>query len=155
MWTASNEPVQIRRITASLLARKGEAKPWEDPGKKPLSWRDDAAPPPASAAPPPFAQVQASAVQQTPLQSHDIEFSDMSAAMAAAAVAPLGDHEKIKKCTIRMTLHDYERLGIIAVKQNVTRQHLLHDALNQFFVAATEQYRKNCACLNEEACCQS
>ena len=148
---------KFAHITASLLARKGEAKPWEDPGKKPLSWRDDAPPPAATpsapAAPPPFAQVRASAVQQAPLPCHDIEFSDMSAAMAMPP--PLGEHEKIKKCTIRMTLYDYERLGIIAVKQNVTRQHLLHDALNQFFAAATEQYRKDCACLDEEACCQT
>lgn len=144
-------------ITAALLARKGEAKPWEDPPKTSLAWREDLArtpPLPPIVDPPsvtPFAQVQALVVQPTPKQCHEVEFSDMS----SAAIAPTGSGpEKIKKCTIRLSLHDYERLGIIAVKRNVTRQHLLHDALDQFFAAATEQYNPGCACLTPEACCQ-
>jgi hypothetical protein len=86
-----------------------------------------------------------------------VEFSDMSASAvshADEASHHVDDHEKVKKCTIRMSLHDYERLGIIAVKKNVTRQHLLQDALEQFFDAATEPYQKECACLNAETCCQ-
>jgi hypothetical protein len=55
-----------------------------------------------------------------------------------------------------MSFIDYERLGIIAVKKNVTRQHLLHDALERCFQLAAEEYRKECACVgNREACCQT
>ena len=105
-----------------------------------------------STPPPPFVEARPTSVQPAPRQTHDIEFSDMS--VAGAPHAPLGEHDKIKKCTIRMSLYDYERLGIIAVKQNVTRQHLLHDALNQFFASATAPYGQDCACLGPEACCQ-
>jgi len=52
-----------------------------------------------------------------------------------------------------MTLHDYERLGIMAVKQNVTRQHLMQEALEQFFAAVTARYRQQCACLGSSEPC--
>ena len=44
-----------------------------------------------------------------------------------------------------MTAHDFERLGILAVKQGVTRQHLLKQALADFLAARAAQY--GCACL--------
>lgn len=176
-------PQKFASITASILARKGEAKPWEDPPKRALDWKDEPRQPapafeppipaqkyepvvkftpvfepaasparkPEPAASPPFTEVKASVVRRDPSPVRDVEFSDMS---AAAQPHAFDEPEKIKKCTIRMTLHDYERLGIIAVKRNVTRQHLLHDALDQFFAAAADQYRKDCACLNQESCCQ-
>jgi hypothetical protein len=75
-------------ITAELLARKGEARPWpaltaaeEVPEHRP--WRPAVAPPP----PPP--------------------------------------EIKERSCAFRMSAHDYERLGILAVKADVTRQQLL------------------------------
>ena len=94
-------------ITAELLARKGEARPWpaltraeEMPEHRP--WR------PASAPPPP-------------------------------------PEIKERNCAIRMSAHDYERLGILAVKADVTRQHLLKQALEEFLAARAAQY--GCACL--------
>jgi hypothetical protein len=35
-------------------------------------------------------------------------------------------------CAVRMSARDYERLGILAVKSDVSRQQLLKDALEQF-----------------------
>jgi hypothetical protein len=98
-------------ITASLLARKGEAQPWNHTGvpeteKISLPWRtyaeDVGAPPP----PPP---------------------------------------EKERSCTIRMSTHDFERLGILAVKKDVSRQQLLKDALAEFLAHKAQDY--GCACL--------
>jgi hypothetical protein len=95
-------------ITADILARKGEARPWpaltadEPPELRP--WR------PAVAAPPP-----------PPPEIKD------------------------RSCSIRMSAHDYERLGILAVKADVTRQHLLKQALDEFLAARALQY--GCACL--------
>ena len=40
-----------------------------------------------------------------------------------------------------MSPHDYERLGILAVKTGVTRQELLKDALAQFLAAKAQDYR--------------
>jgi hypothetical protein len=98
-------------ITASLLARKGEAQPWNHNGmpeteKISLPWRTytEAAPTP----PPP----------------------------------PPG---KERSCTIRMSAHDFERLGILAVKKDVTRQQLLRDALAEFLDHKAQDY--GCACL--------
>ena len=98
-------------ITAGLLARKGEARPWGAPTladnedtPPPLAWR------PAVAAPPP-----------PPPEGKD------------------------RSCALRMSAHDYERLGILAVKQGVNRQHLLKQALADFLAARAAQY--GCACL--------
>jgi hypothetical protein len=95
-------------ITAELLARKGEARPWpaltraeEVPEHRP--WRPAAPPPP----PPP--------------------------------------EIKERNCAFRMSAHDYERLGILAVKADVTRQQLLKQALEEFLTARARQY--GCACL--------
>jgi hypothetical protein len=44
-----------------------------------------------------------------------------------------------------MSAHDYERLGILAVKSGTSRQHLLKDALAQFLSAKARDY--GCACL--------
>ena len=94
-------------ITAELLARKGEARPWpaltraeEAPEIRP--WRPVPAPPP----PPEI---------------------------------------KERNCALRMSAHDYERLGILAVKADVTRQHLLKQALEEFLASRAAQY--GCACL--------
>jgi hypothetical protein len=95
-------------ITAELLARKGEARPWpaltaaeEVPEHRP--WRPAVAPPP----PPP--------------------------------------EIKERNCAVRMSAHDYERLGILAVKADVTRQQLLKQALEEFLTLRAAQY--GCACL--------
>lgn len=94
-------------ITASLLARKGEARPWAPTGALPLSWH-----------------------------------GDLSTASPAPLPPPL---VKDRSCSVRMSAHDYERLGILAIKSNVTRHQLLKDALNQFLAAKAQDY--GCACL--------
>ncbi|HEX4176871.1 MAG TPA: hypothetical protein VHY57_00465 [Rhizomicrobium sp.] len=98
-------------ITSSLLARKGEARPWAqqdaDISAPPLVWRNEARPVVAAPPPPPPA--------------------------------------KDRSCSVRMSAHDYERLGILAVKSNSTRQQLLKDALAHFLASKAQDYA--CACL--------
>ena len=96
-------------ITSSLLARKGEARPWAqlEATATPPSWR-----------------------------------GDMPAAMAAPPPPPPA---KDRSCSVRMSAHDYERLGILAVKSASTRQKLLKDALAQFLAGKAQDYA--CACL--------
>jgi len=101
-------------ITAELLARKGEARPWpamtateEVPEYRP--WRPAVAPPP-----PPPPEIRPPEVKE-------------------------------RNCAFRMSAHDYERLGILAVKADVTRQQLLKQALEEFLASRAAQY--GCACL--------
>jgi hypothetical protein len=96
-------------ITSSLLARKGEARPWAqlEATAPPPSWRGDM--PAALTAPPPPPPV------------------------------------KDRSCSVRMSAHDYERLGILAVKGGSTRQKLLKEALAQFLAGKGRDYA--CACL--------
>jgi hypothetical protein len=100
---------KFAHITADILARKGEARPWpaltgseEMPEYRP--WRPAPAPPPP---PPP--------------------------------------EIRERNCAFRMSAHDYERLGILAVKADVTRQQLLKQALEEFLASRAAQY--GCACL--------
>jgi hypothetical protein len=58
---------------------------------------------------------------------------------------PVVEAEKEKNCSIRMSVHDYERLGILAVKKDTTRQQLLKEALAEFLAAKAQDY--GCACL--------
>jgi hypothetical protein len=53
--------------------------------------------------------------------------------------------DKEKACSIRMSAHDFERLGILAVKKNSTRQQLLKEALAEFLAAKALDF--GCACL--------
>ena len=104
-------------ITAGLLARKGEAQPWKQVGK-----------------------VQGEAVEKVasiPWQPYTPE---------AEIVPPPPRSGKDRACSIRMSAHDFERLGILAVKKDTTRQQLLKEALAEFLAAKAQDY--GCACLN-------
>ena len=63
----------------------------------------------------------------------------------AVAASPPPPPAKDKSCSVRMSAHDYERLGILAVKSGSSRQQLLKDALAQFLAAKAKDY--GCACL--------
>lgn len=104
-------------VTSSLLARKGEARPWNEPLREPFSWRTE-----------------------TPKVTH----AETGAATAVDSTT------EWKKCTVRISKHDYERLGILAVKQNTSRQHLLQDAVAQLFDGIDRQYGSGCACLGRK-----
>lgn len=110
-------------ITSSLLARKGEAQPWrQEPMVEPPMFR---------------AEVR----------------SETRAEPVAMASAPQpSTPAKDKSCSVRMSAHDYERLGILAVKSNSSRQQLLKDALAAFLEARGRQL--SCACLGacEKGC---
>jgi predicted transcriptional regulator len=116
-------------ITAGLLARKGEAMPWgqgaAQENEKPMpAWR-----PPA---PPPLVVTPRAPVATLP---------------PAMSLPP-----KEKSCSIRMSVHDYERLGIIAVKTGTSRPQLLKDALAGFLALQARQHGCLCLKAGAEAC---
>lgn len=110
-------------ITSSLLARKGEARPWsqlheEDAPQIRQSWSS-------------LPEQEAPKVPQT--------------WRAETVVPPPPPPAKDRSCSLRMSAHDYERLGILAVKGGVKRQDLLKLALAQFLDSKAREY--GCACL--------
>jgi hypothetical protein len=108
-------------ITSSLLARKGEAAPWADNDRAPLDWRTAAPPPPVMASPPP----RAVAVPSLPLTAPD----------------------QVKRCTVKLSHRDYERLGIMAVKKDVTRQQFLQSALSRVLDELAHEFPTGCSCI--------
>ena len=135
-------PSKFASITSNLLARKGEATPWEEPGKRLLSWATDTlrpSPDPTSFINPP--------VQPEPApEKLSQRFSNQP-----AADCPKGP-DKMKKCSVRVSSHDYDRLGILAVKSGITRHHLLQEALKQFLAEQTRPYDMECPCLSRSDC---
>jgi hypothetical protein len=122
-------------IHAGILARKGEAQPWANtgagPAKKPLDWETTES----------FRMFDREAFEHDfPHPEHD--FGHMGAHL-----------RDMKKCTVRMSHHDYERLGILAVKQGKTRQRLLQEAVDKMLGGiGHSRFAGGCACLGEERC---
>ncbi len=115
-------------IHAGILARKGEAQPWAhngaDPAKKPLDWDT----------PETIRMFDSALNRHLPHHEHDL------------------GHD-LKKCTVRMSHHDYERLGILAVKQGKTRQRLLQEAVDRMLDGiGHSKFAGGCACLGDERC---
>ena len=56
---------------------------------------------------------------------------------------------EMRKVSLRVSPHDYERLGILAVKQGKTRQRLLQEAVARLFTAMGGDYGGDCRCLGK------
>ena len=121
---------QFASISADLLARKGEARPWNEPAILPPTF----GPPPVMA---PAVITPPAAWQAQPLPP-------------APEPAPAHATLDCKKISVRLSHHDYERLGILAVKQNSSRQKLLQEALDRLLSGMPQQFGGNCACLAGE-----
>ena len=130
-------------ITAGLLSRKGEGQPWtqgtaQEPPRVPLSWRNEGPidmrnevrEPPS-----PIRSEVRSEVRSEPRRG------PAAPPPPPSATGPVKD----KSCAVRMSLHDFERLGIVAVKDGVSRQKLLKDALARYLAGKAKDY--GCACL--------
>ena len=115
-------------ITAVLLARKGEARPWDydrmEAGEPPNGFF-----PPRPAAPP----------------MHEEHANDAAPAPLPFALSQTGDG--MRRVTLRLSQTDYERLGLIAAKRDITRQRLLHQMLHDFLASAAHEYGAQCGCI--------
>jgi hypothetical protein len=131
-------------ITSSLLARKGEATPWEEPRKRLLSWGTDNPPPKPD-------QFSFIAPPKQP-EPAPVDLSPGLSKQPAADCPKLVDPDKMKKCAVRVSCHDYERLGILAVKSGTTRHHLMQEALQRFLATETRPYDGECQCLGRSEC---
>jgi hypothetical protein len=111
-------------VTAALLARKGEARPWGYDGAQTASEPNAG-----------FYSLHAAA----PL--HEEHANGVS----PSPVAVTGDG--MRRLTLRVSQADYERLGLIATKRDLTRQRLLHRMLDDFLAGAAHEYGAQCGCI--------
>jgi hypothetical protein len=132
-------------ITSSLLARKGEATPWQEPQKRLLSWGSET--PQSNLERPPLTR----SPPEQPLPA-SASSSQEPSKRPVADCPNVATPDKMKKCTVRVSHNDHDRLGILAVKSGTTRHHLLQEALTQFLADATQPYNEQCLCLGTTEC---
>ena len=117
-------------VTAALLARKGEARPWGYDGTEGTPEPDAGFYSPRAVAP------------RSPHEEHP---NDASPPPVAIAFSQTGDG--MRRLTLRVSQADYERLGLIAAKRDLTRQRLLHRMLDDFLAGAAHEYGAQCGCI--------
>jgi hypothetical protein len=117
-------------VTAALLARKGEARPWGYDGTEGRPEPDAGFFSPRSGA---------------PRSPHEEHANDASPPPVAIAFSQTGDG--MRRLTLRVSQADYERLGLIAAKRDLTRQRLLHRMLDDFLAGAAHEYGAQCGCI--------
>lgn len=128
-------------ITSALLARKGEAKPWQAPGYEPraltfgpehrsdigLRADGEGKSPPEPANPPP----------------------NVAVSRIATSTNPEAPAERTKRISLVLSLAEFEKLGIAAVKKGVSRQQVMRNAI-EFYIAQSLNLR--CECLSDNSC---
>lgn len=62
------------------------------------------------------------------------------------------DARPVRRCTIRLSECEYQRLGIVAVKKDVTRQQILRLAVEEYLAATGYEYGRDCGCLGGRTC---
>jgi hypothetical protein len=122
-------------MTASLLARKGEAAPSLET-KRALDWMSDVArdvPRERIVRPPPV----------TARHIHD------------AHPQPAPTIKKTRRIVVSLSDCEFERLGIAAVKKGVNRHELVRDTMNDYLARLAADMNGRCACLLAEGstCC--
>lgn len=156
-------------ITSHLLVRKGEAKPWQLPGA------DDFAAVPENIVP---VQTEHRFTDEERNAAADYErwrrAREAEAANPERRNAYVNGHasahangnarrdyqpalaneidEHSKRLSLRLTPAEYERLGIIGVKRDMTRQQLLRHAIDCYLAAAKAEYQSACGCLAGDGC---
>lgn len=165
-------------MTASLLARKGDAVPSSFPDASRLAkagWTSfNPAPPPPRhfdkldnlfSIPPTdmrtaergaHARRDSAATQDLrlrPMEGMVVEKAELSKQLETKAAEP-AQIDKPRRLFINLTPQEYERLGIVAVKHDSTRHQLLRDAMEAFLEKASKDIGKDCACLGGGETCK-
>ena len=120
-------------VTANLLVRKGEAapSPVASPPPSSVTWLSDV----SRRAPSPDGP------------EHKFVFHQSE---------PDVDHgtEKLRRIVLNLTPHEYETLGLVAVKKNSTRHQLAQEAMDAYFDWLMSEYGEACACIAGGVLCR-
>lgn len=60
-----------------------------------------------------------------------------------------------RKLAVKVSQADYERLGLAAVKKDMTRSDIVRQAIDSYLERLSREYRNECLCISpSEACCR-
>lgn len=151
-------------ITSHLLVRKGEAKPWQVPGAEGAEFAHV----PENIVPAKTEhlftdeELQSAAdyqswkrTREADAPGHDRRHAPVRREHHSASVQSPMQHdtdEHSKRLTLRLTPAEYERLGIIGVKRDMTRQQILRHAIDCYLAQAKAEYQAACGCLSGDGC---
>ena len=62
--------------------------------------------------------------------------------------------DKPRRIVLTLTPHEYETLGLVAVKKNTTRHELAQSAMDAYFEWLVSEYGEACACIVGGALCR-
>jgi hypothetical protein len=154
-------------ITASLLARKGDAQPstLDIRPTRAFAWSSQSNSETPSRVPPmdERAVERGTFVRFRPEIEAVSEIQDLRLesveAVGKAVAKPAREHprepartDKPRRMFVVLSPNEYERLGIVAVKRDTSRHQLLREALDTFMDWAVEEYRTDCACVSGDGC---
>jgi hypothetical protein len=77
-------------------------------------------------------------------------------ARPAREIALHSDHpDKPRRLMVTLTAEEYEMLGIIGVKKDVTRHQLLRIAFDEYLLQLVEEYGEKCVCVANGGSCDT
>lgn len=120
-------------MTASLLASKGKAEPSHVKG---------------AAKYPPFKMFESRAAEPPMAHLDPVPAVPVREDHLHAEAAKQG---KLRRVMVAFTTQEYERLGIAAVKQNVSRHQLVREAMDLYFGHLRQDFA--CPCLTDASFC--
>jgi hypothetical protein len=129
-------------VTANLLVRKGEAAPSAvavpPQPLRPVAWIGGLSSPPMADA------------------EHKFVFSPEHGEHGHGADAKehCGAGEKPRRIVLALTPHEYETLGLVAVKKGSTRHQLAQEAMDAYFEWLISEYGEACSCIVGGALCR-
>jgi hypothetical protein len=138
-------------ITSSLLVRKGEAAP------SPMT-------PPTSATPPVYPRpvgtrlvtVLSEVARRKSVETVEPRYVYVPEEPAAVGTIceTRGDADKPRRIVLNLTAHEYETLGLVAIKKGSSRHLLAQAALDAYFEWLVAEYGEACNCIVGGALCR-
>src|SRR5262245_8065944 len=132
-------------ITSSLLVRKGEAAP------SPIT---SSAPAPIAARPPrPVTLLSDVARRKSDMVEPRYVYVPDEAPQSSICDSK-ADGDKPRRIVLTLTAHEYETLGLVAVKKGSSRHQLAQAALDAYFEWLVAEYGEACNCIVGGALCR-
>jgi hypothetical protein len=131
-------------ITSDLLARKGDAKPWQPPSH---GLRELVLAPSHESVTGLPADFKAESSSE-PCNQPD------SAAMSRIKTAtnPGAPGERTRRFSLALSPAEFERLGVAAVKKGVSRQQILRESMEFYLTDIAQTLMVPCECLSGSSC---
>jgi hypothetical protein len=153
-------------ITSGLLVRKGEAAP--SPIAPPMSngpsiSNDTGLPDTQSPSRAPTAQMARAVTWLADVQRRASSENSESRFVFSPEDTSAGsgpnsegktDNDKPRRIVLNLSAHEYETLGLVAVKKGTTRHHLAQQAMDAYFEWLVAEYGEACNCIVGGALCR-